>query len=157
MRIEATALREVAATIIEAAGSAAEEGRKVAARLVEANLTGHDSHGVIRVPQYVQAVGTGALVPNRRAELISNTGVAVALDGRFGYGQVVGEQAVEAAIAKAERHGVGLAALRNAGVQRSGSSGRGRRLVSLMVETTIRDWESVTRPIVNNLLRRKRS
>jgi hydroxycarboxylate dehydrogenase B len=70
---------------------------------------------VIRVPQYVEMVASGALVPNRRAEPIAGTEVAVVLDGQFGYGQVVGEQAVEAAIAKAARHGVGLAALRNAG------------------------------------------
>jgi uncharacterized oxidoreductase len=70
---------------------------------------------VIRVTQYVEMVASGALVPNRRAEPIAETDVAAVLDGRFGYGQVVGEQAVESAIAKAERHGVGLAALRNAG------------------------------------------
>jgi len=115
MRIEAAALRAVAATIIEAAGSSAEEAKTVAIRLVEANLTGHDSHGVIRVPQYVDAVREGALIPNRRAAVLFESEVAAVLDGRFGYGQVVGEQAVQAAVAKAERHGVGLAALRNAG------------------------------------------
>jgi LDH2 family malate/lactate/ureidoglycolate dehydrogenase len=115
MRIGAAALQRVAATIIEAAGSSAEEAGQVAARLVEANLTGHDSHGVIRVPQYVDAVREGAVIPNRHAALLSETEVAVVLDGQFGYGQVVGAQAVEAAIAKAKRHGVGLAALRNSG------------------------------------------
>jgi hydroxycarboxylate dehydrogenase B len=115
MRIEAGPLQKVAATIIEAAGSSAEEADQVAMRLVEANLTGHDSHGVIRVPQYVDAVKKGAVVPNQRAALLSETEVAGVLDGQFGYGQVVGAQAVEAAIARAKRHGVGLAALRNSG------------------------------------------
>jgi hydroxycarboxylate dehydrogenase B len=115
MRIEAAALQRVAATIIEAAGSSAEEEDQVAMRLVEANLTGHDSHGVIRVPQYLDAVRKGSVIPNRRAALLSETEVAAVLDGQFGYGQVVGGQAVQAAIDRASRHGVGLAALRNSG------------------------------------------
>lgn len=115
MRIGAAALRGVAAAIIEAAGSSPEEAETVAGRLVAANLTGHDSHGVIRVPQYVDAVRQGVLVPNRRAEVVFESEVAAVLDGGSGYGQVLGAQAVEAAIARAGRHGVGLAALRNSG------------------------------------------
>ncbi len=114
-RIAAEALRPLAARILEAAGSSAQEAAKVAWHLVEANLTGHDSHGVIRVPQYVQMVAAGDLIPNRQVETIAETEAVAVLDGQHGYGQIVGGQAVEKAIAKARRHGIAMVALRNAG------------------------------------------
>jgi hydroxycarboxylate dehydrogenase B len=114
MQIAADRLRHLATTILAAAGSSAEEAGKVAARLVDANLAGHDSHGAIRVPQYVGQVRDGSIVPNRQAELVRETESVTVLDGHFGYGQIVGEQAVQAAIDKARRHGVAMSALRRA-------------------------------------------
>jgi hydroxycarboxylate dehydrogenase B len=113
MQIAADRLRELAATILAAAGSSAGEAQKVAARLVDANLTGHDSHGVIRVPQYVGQVQDGTIVPNQSADVVRETEAVTVLDGHFGYGQVVGEQAVQAAIDKARRHGIAMSALRS--------------------------------------------
>jgi hydroxycarboxylate dehydrogenase B len=113
MRIAADRLRQLAATILAAAGSSAEEAQKVAARLVDANLTGHDSHGVIRVPQYVGQVRDGSILPNQQAEVVRETDAVTVLDGHFGYGQIVGEQAVQAAIDKARRHGIAMSALRS--------------------------------------------
>jgi uncharacterized oxidoreductase len=106
MDIAADRLRQLAATILGAAGSSAEEAQKVAVRLVGANLAGHDSHGVIRVPQYVDQVQGGSIVPNRTAEVVRETETVTVLDGQSGYGQIVGEQAVQAAIDKgaAARH-----------------------------------------------------
>lgn len=115
MQFPADRLVEIAARIFQGAGSSAAEAGKVARRLVDANLTGHDSHGVIRVPQYVDMVKAGELVPNRAAKLLAETEAVAVLDGQFGYGQIVGEQAVDAAIAKARAHGIGMASLRNAG------------------------------------------
>lgn len=114
MQIAADRLEGLAATILEAAGSSADEAGKVAARLIGANLAGHDSHGAIRVPQYVDQVANGSIVPNRSAEVISETETTTVLDGQLGYGQIVGEQSVAAAIAKARRHGIALSALRGA-------------------------------------------
>ena len=85
----------------------------IAGMLIRANLRGHDSHGVIRVPQYVGQVRDGTIVPNRTAEVVRETEAVTVLDGHFGYGQIVGEQAVQAAIDKARRHGIGMAALRH--------------------------------------------
>jgi uncharacterized oxidoreductase len=113
MQIAADRLRELAATILGAAGSSADEAQKVATRLVDANLTGHDSHGVIRVPQYVGQVSDGTIVPNQQAEVVRETEAVTVLDGHFGYGQIVGEQAVQAAIDKARRHGIAMSALRS--------------------------------------------
>jgi hydroxycarboxylate dehydrogenase B len=113
MDIQAEALGRIAKTILTAAGSSADEAGKVAQKLVGANLAGHDSHGVIRVPQYVEQVEAGLIVPNQSAEVVSETAVVTVLDGRGGYGQIVGEQAVQAAIDKARDHGIALSALRH--------------------------------------------
>jgi uncharacterized oxidoreductase len=112
MQIAADRLRQLAATILAAAGSSTQEAQKVAVRLVDANLTGHDSHGVIRVPQYVDQVRDGIIAINQSAEVVHETDTVTVLDGRFGYGQIVGEQAVQAAIDKARRHGIAMSALR---------------------------------------------
>jgi uncharacterized oxidoreductase len=113
MQIAADRLRQLAATILAAAGSSAGEADKVAQKLVGANLAGHDSHGVIRVPQYVGQVRDGTIVPNQNADVVRETDAVTVLDGHFGYGQIVGEQAVQAAVDKARRHGIGMAALRH--------------------------------------------
>jgi hydroxycarboxylate dehydrogenase B len=112
MDVQAEALQRIAQAILAAAGSSADEAAKVAQKLVGANLAGHDSHGVIRVPQYVDQVADGLIVPNQGAEVIFETAVVTVLDGRGGYGQVVGEQAVQAAIGKAREHGIALSLLR---------------------------------------------
>jgi uncharacterized oxidoreductase len=112
MDIQAEALGRIAKSILAAAGSSADEAQKVAQKLVGANLAGHDSHGVIRVPQYVDQVEAGLIVPNQSAEVVSETEVVTVLDGHGGYGQIVGEQAVQAAIDKARRHGIALSGLR---------------------------------------------
>ena len=67
MEVQAEALQRIAQAILAAAGSADEEAAKVAQKLVGANLAGHDFHGVIRVPQYVDQVRDGHIVPNRNA------------------------------------------------------------------------------------------
>ncbi len=115
MQIGAAVLNEIAATIFAASGSTAEEAGKVAGRLVDANLAGHDSHGIIRVPQYVGMVRDGALQLNQQAELVAETEAVAVFDGHWGYGQIVGEQSVQAAITKAGKHGIAMAALRQAG------------------------------------------
>ncbi|MDH3661411.1 MAG: malate/lactate/ureidoglycolate dehydrogenase [Alphaproteobacteria bacterium] len=115
MQVQKTNLVRAAATIFEAAGSSLDEAEKVATRLVDANLTGHDSHGVIRIPQYVENVGRGTLRPNQSAEVVSEAGAVIVLDGHFGYGQIVGEQTIDMAIAKARTLGIAMTTLRNAG------------------------------------------
>jgi uncharacterized oxidoreductase len=113
MQIAADRLRRLAATILEAAGSDVAEAEAVATRLVGANLAGHDSHGVIRVPQYVDQVRAGQIVPNQAALVVSETDAVTVLDGRGGYGQIVGAQSVQRAIDKASRHGIALSALQH--------------------------------------------
>ena len=113
MLIKADALTEFAARITAAAGSAPAEAQEVARHLVEANLKGHDSHGVGMIPAYVKNVRAGHLHPNTHATLVSETGSIAVFDGGMGYGQVTAREATEWAIAKAKETGLGVCTLRN--------------------------------------------
>ncbi|MBX3658444.1 MAG: malate/lactate/ureidoglycolate dehydrogenase [Ramlibacter sp.] len=103
--IEAQALRSQVASILIANGSAPAEAETVAANLVLANLSGHDSHGVGMLPRYVDAVLEGGLQPNAGVRVVLDTGTLLTLDGQRGYGQVVGEQAMALGMARATAHG----------------------------------------------------
>jgi uncharacterized oxidoreductase len=108
-------LSDVCAGIFVRVGCSPEEARAVAASLVDANLAGHDSHGVIRVPRYVSWVQEGELVPNQTpAVLVDAPGYAV-LDGRFGFGQILAPRAVDIGVEKALSLGLAAVSLRNAG------------------------------------------
>jgi uncharacterized oxidoreductase len=103
--IAAPALRAHCERILQAAGSAPAEARTVAANLVLANLSGHDSHGVGMLPRYVDAVLEGGLTPNTGVRIHLDIGTLLALDGQQGFGQVVGEQAMNLGIERARQHG----------------------------------------------------
>ena len=64
---------DAAAQVLEAAGTPAENARLVAELLAEANATGHDSHGVIRIPQYLDSVDKGDVAPTRRSTRFRKT------------------------------------------------------------------------------------
>lgn len=113
-KFTAAELRATVSAILTAAGSAPQEAQTVADNLVLANLSGHDSHGVGMVPRYVDAVLEGGLQPNASAEVKLDGGSLLALDGRRGYGQVVGEQAMQLAIGRAQETGSCVMALANA-------------------------------------------
>jgi uncharacterized oxidoreductase len=106
-------LHALSRAICAAAGSIEREGELVADHLVEANLTGHDSHGVGLLPIYVENVRAGRLVANRHAELVSERGAVLVIEGHRGYGQVVGHEAMQLGMARAEEQGVALLAIRN--------------------------------------------
>lgn len=107
-------LRQTVADIVAAAGSERAEAQTVADNLVLANLSGHDSHGVGMLPRYIDAVREGGLKPNTGIAVKVDGGSLLALDGQRGYGQVVGEQAMTLAMAKAEETGSCVMALANA-------------------------------------------
>jgi uncharacterized oxidoreductase len=103
------------AEVFECVGSSPQEARRVAASLVGANLTGHDSHGVIRAPRYVDWVRSGDIMPNQTVARLVDTPVLAVIDGRFGFGQTVAPLAVEAGVEKAKAAGLAAISLRNAG------------------------------------------
>jgi uncharacterized oxidoreductase len=112
--IGAPRLKAAIEAIVAAGGSAAREADLVAANLVEANLTGHDSHGVGMIPRYVESLLEGGLAVNQHSGVELDTGALLRLDGRRGYGQVIGREAMALGIERAREHGVCAAALANA-------------------------------------------
>jgi hydroxycarboxylate dehydrogenase B len=106
-------LQKAIAAIAAAGGSEPAEAQLIAENLVTANLTGHDSHGIGMMPRYVEALLEGGLHPNRQVEVKFDAGALLALDGCAGYGQSIGLQATEMAIARAKQHGTGIVALGN--------------------------------------------
>ncbi len=101
--------------IFAAAGCGAEEAARITSHLLSANLTGHDSHGVIRVPRYVFWMGEGFVRAGQQISVISDTPTHALVDGNLGFGQSIGEQAVDLGIAKAKAAGLSVIALRNSG------------------------------------------
>src|SRR6266850_5736746 len=99
--------------IVAAGGSEPHEAKLVADNLVTANLTGHDSHGVGMIPRYIDALLEGGLEANRHPAATLDAGALLALDGRKGYGQAIGLDAMRMAIARAKQHGSCVMALGN--------------------------------------------
>src|ERR1700719_2050827 len=95
--------------------SSPEEARRIATYLTTANLTGHDSHGVIRVPVYIRWKKMGSIVPDQTVEVLVDTPSLAVIDGKFGYGQTVTPQAVKIGIEKCKASGLAAVALRTAG------------------------------------------
>jgi uncharacterized oxidoreductase len=108
-------LERLVSDIFAAAGCGAAEHERIARYLVEANLVGHDSHGVIRVPSYIDWLRSGKVIANQALKIVFENDVLAVVDGQFGFGQVMGEEATRLLIAKAGRQGVAAVALRNSG------------------------------------------
>ena len=115
IRVRVEPLRELISRIFVASGCSRDEGDRIAGRLAGANLRGHDSHGVIRVPRYVQQLRDGDQVAGVTVDVVHESDILAVIDGRYGFGQTVGEQTVDIGIAKAQHHGVSFTALRNSG------------------------------------------
>ena len=115
LRIDPQRLKRGVDAIFHAAGCHRRESERIAHYLVEANLVGHDSHGAIRVMAYIEWLRAGKVVANQEPEVVTENDVLAVVDGRFGFGQVMGEAAMKLAVAKSAKNGVAVVALRNTG------------------------------------------
>jgi uncharacterized oxidoreductase len=113
--IPAADLQELVRSVFLSLGSSDFESGRLAHYLVESNLTGHDSHGVIRVPEYVDHVKNDRVRINQHARVIFETDSLLVVDGGSGFGQVIGEEAMQMAIHKNEAADICVLALRNCG------------------------------------------
>lgn len=112
--LAAPRLKAAIEAIVAAGGSTPREAELVAGNLVEANLMGHDSHGVGMIPRYVESLLEGGLAVNEHPVVLLDTGALLRLDGRRGYGQVIGREAMALGIERARAHGVCTVTLANA-------------------------------------------
>lgn len=117
--VRADELQRLGRALFQAIGVPGEDAAWMARALVRANLQGHDSHGMIRIPQYVEEWRQGKLDPKAKPRILSEGPATALLDGEAGFGQIVAREAMKLAIRKAKE--VGIAAV---GVKRSGHIGR---------------------------------
>jgi uncharacterized oxidoreductase len=110
---EPNRLREYVASIFVKSGSSDDEARQIAEHLVEANLTGHDSHGVGMVPSYMLHLKSGWVKPNQTPVRVGGTGPFAVFDGQMGYGQPIVNAVMAEAAKIARAHGVAVVTLRN--------------------------------------------
>ncbi len=112
--ISANSLQGFAEQVFIAAGCGREEARSVAYHLVDANLTGHDSHGIGKLPEYVQAISEGRARIGELGEIVIDSGAIIVLDGRRGMGQVLAARMMDLGIARSHELGAAVTGLRNA-------------------------------------------
>ena len=106
-------LEQVCTRVMEGAGLSEAEARRIAHSLVLANLMGHDSHGVIRLPQYIQALEDGIVKAGRVIRVTREADASAVVDGQWGFGQTVCAQAMELALRKARERSVAAVELFN--------------------------------------------
>src|SRR5438132_8420818 len=113
MLIDHAELQRIAVRLFEAAGSRPDGAQIIAVHLIEANLRGHDSHGVGLIPNYLQHLANGTVFANRKGRIVSEDGSLIVYDGERAWGQIAAREAVMVGIAKARETGVAVVALRN--------------------------------------------
>lgn len=106
-------LQDAMRLVVRGFGSSDEEVEAVAGNLIEANLTGHDSHGIGMLPRYAQAYLEGGLAPNAGLSVLHDGGSLLRVDGQRGFGQVIGRQAMALGIERAKAHGSCIVAIGN--------------------------------------------
>ncbi|MFQ3593214.1 MAG: Ldh family oxidoreductase [Gemmataceae bacterium] len=106
--LAAADLSVFAQSLFTAAGVPVEEAAILAASLVDSQLAGHDSHGVIRVVQYIQALESGILQPGVTLRIEHETPAVIVADGQWGFGQVQAHRLLDMLIPRAR--GLGIAA-----------------------------------------------
>ncbi len=111
--VTAEKLHQLTRAICRGTGSSEREAELVANHLVDANLAGHDSHGVGMLPLYVRCWTENNLQPNQHAKVVRDSGPILVIDGQRGFGQVIADEAMELGMAKARKEGAAIVALRN--------------------------------------------
>lgn len=95
-------LIRICAALLQAAGASENEAQSVATGCVNANLTGHDSHGVIAIPTYIDWIKTGSIVPGAEWTIVKESSTTAVIDGHWGFGFHVNAKAMALTIEKAK-------------------------------------------------------
>jgi LDH2 family malate/lactate/ureidoglycolate dehydrogenase len=106
-------LRRICQEVAVAAGTPPDIALAVTESLVEANLAGHDSHGILRLPWYVRSIRQGTIHADARPAVISRSGATAVVDGSLGWGQPAARLAAQTALELAAASGVGAVTIVN--------------------------------------------
>ena len=101
--------------LLAAGGVPDDEARHIAHSLVLSNLMGHDSHGVVRLAAYLDALADGQFLPGRKIQVVREAPASAVVDGQWGFGQSVAAQAMALAMDKARQASVGVVEVVNCG------------------------------------------
>lgn len=112
--ISHTAMRGYATQLFSQAGLPGDQAQIVADHLVDANLMGHDSHGIIRIPGYVRQLQNGTIRPVTQYKIVRETPVSAVIDAERAVGIVVAAQAMQMAVDRAKVHTLGAVAVHQA-------------------------------------------
>ena len=104
--VPADRLQEIARRLLMGAGASEEEAGTISRHSIGANLAGHDSHGIIQIPTYIDRVRAGHIVPGAPYEVVRETATTTVVDGHWGFGYVVSERVMSTTIEKARRSGL---------------------------------------------------
>lgn len=115
VRVDHDALRDFATECYRKLGVNGEAARLVADTLVQADLWGHQSHGVMRLFWYAARIKSGATNANATPRIDGGVGALATMDGCGGLGQLVAHAAMRHAISLSSDHGIGAVAVRNSG------------------------------------------
>src|SRR5487761_1297658 len=108
-KIAAERLIEIGQALFEAAGTPPAEAELVMRHIVGANLVGHDSHGVIQIPTYIDRIKAGHIVPGAPWTIVQQSPTTTVVDGHWGFGYVANERAMRLTIDKAKTANVAAA------------------------------------------------
>ncbi|MBI85150.1 MAG: hypothetical protein CMJ81_18300 [Planctomycetaceae bacterium] len=106
-------LKQLGSRMMLAAGAQEPVAQRVVEHLVESNLVGIDSHGIIRLPDYISWLIAGKAAGDNRLEVLQDRDATCLVDAHFTYGAVAGSEASRLAAEKARRHGVGMVSVKN--------------------------------------------
>jgi LDH2 family malate/lactate/ureidoglycolate dehydrogenase len=112
-RVKPEALADYGTAVLRSLGMPAQDADLVLDSLVQADLWGHQSHGVLRLPWYAARLQTGAMTAITEPQVLVDGGAMLLLDGRAGVGQVLADTARREAVSRARQHGVGVVGVRN--------------------------------------------
>jgi uncharacterized oxidoreductase len=108
-RHTAARLNEIGTALLIAAGAPADEAAIVMRHCIDANLAGHDSHGIIQIPSYIDRIKAGHIVPGAPWEIVQESATTTVVDGNWGFGYVANERAMRTTIDKARTANVAAA------------------------------------------------
>ena len=108
-------LHAIARTVFVAAGTSKHIAEDVAEILVNAHLTGHDSHGVLRIPAYLRAIEAGHIIPSAEPTVVTETDNILRIDGNKCFGHYVSRWSIRKSIEKAKQSGMCCVSIFNTG------------------------------------------